>query len=168
MQTTLRLVGKRAGRPPVVALAAGHNSGLLFLCDTVSKRQFLVDTGAEVSVLPATGLDRRTRQTGPPLLAANGSSIGTYGTRTLSLHFASNTYQWKFVIAEVSRPLLGADFLRSNSLLVDVKGKRLVDAATYHSVPLSSTRVTPPRLDAISSSTTQYLTYKISPLTLLA
>ena len=156
MQTTLRLVGKRAGRPPVVASAAGHNSGLLFLCDAVTKRQFLVDTGAEVSVLPATGLDRRTRQKGPPLLAANGSSIGTYGTRTLSLHFASNSYQWKFVIAEVSRPLLGADFLRSNSLLVDVKGKRLVDAASYHSVPLSSTRVTAPRLDAISSSTDQY------------
>ena len=123
-----------------MASAAGHNSGLLFLCDTVTKRQFLVDTGAEVSVLPATGLDRRTGQTGPPLLAANGSSIGKYGMRTLSLHFASNSYQWKFVIAEVSRPLLGADFLRSNSLLVDVKGKRLVDAVSYHSVPLSSTR----------------------------
>ena len=52
--------------------------------------------------------------------------------------------------------MLGADFLCSNSLLVDVKVKRLVDAATYHSVPLSSTRVTPPRLDAISSSTDQY------------
>ena len=104
MQKTLRMVGKWAGQPPVVALAAGHNSGLLFLCDTVSKQQFPVDTGAEVSVLPATGLDRCTRKTGPPLLAANSSSIGTYGTCTLSLHFASNAYQWKFVIPEVSRP----------------------------------------------------------------
>ena len=156
MLTTLRLAGKRAGRPPVVASAAGHNSGLLFLCDTISKRQFLVDTGAEISVLPATGLDRCTRQTGPSLLAANGSSIRTYGTRTLSLHFASNTYQWNFVVADVSRPLLGADFLRSNSLLVDLQGKRLVDAATFHSVPLSSTRVFAPCLDAISSSTDQY------------
>ncbi len=78
-------------RSPVVASAAGHNNGLLFLCDSVSKRQFLVDTGAEVSVLPATGLDMRTRQQGPPLLAANCSSIRTYGTRALSLHFASNT-----------------------------------------------------------------------------
>ena len=39
-----------------------------------------------------------------------------------------------------------SDFLRSNSLLVDVKGKRLMDASTCHSIPLSSTRVTPPRL----------------------
>ena len=56
----------------------------------------------------------------------------------------------------MTRPLLGADFLRSNSLLVDVKGKRLVDAVTYHSVPLSSTRAPVAHLDAISSSTDQY------------
>ena len=95
-----------------------------FSCDSISKRQFLVDIGAEVSVLPATatGLDTRTRQPGPPLLAANGSSIRTYGTRRLSFHFASNTYQWNFIIANVTRPLLRADFLRSNSLLVDLKG----------------------------------------------
>ena len=141
---------------PVVASTTSRNNGLLFLCETVSKRQFLVDTGAEVSVLPATGLDTRTKQPGPQLLAANGSSIRTFGTRTLSLHFASNAYQWDFIVAEVSRPLLGADFLRSNSLLVDLKGKRLVDAATYHSIPLHSTRVSAPRLDAISSSTDCY------------
>ena len=88
-----------------------------------------------------------------PLLAANGSSIKTYGTRTLSLHFAFDTYKWDFVITDVSRPLLGADFLRSNSLLVDLKGRRLVDATTYHSVPLSPTRGSAPHLDA---STNQY------------
>ena len=106
-----------------MAVAAGHKNGLLFLCDSTSKRQFLVDTGAEVSVLPATGLDTSTKQPGPPLLAPNGSSIRTYVTRRLSLHFASNTYHWNFIIANVTCPLLGADFLRSNSLLVDLKGK---------------------------------------------
>ena len=56
----------------------------------------------------------------------------------------------------MSRPLLGADFLRTNSLLVDLKGKRLVDAATYHSAPLHSTKVSAPHIDAISTSTDQY------------
>ena len=74
MQATVQLVGKRQGRS-LVAEATGHNRGLLFLRDSVSKRQFLIDTGAEVSVLPATGLDTRTRQPGTPLLAANGNSI---------------------------------------------------------------------------------------------
>ena len=149
------LAGKRQGQS-LVAVAAGHKNGLRFLCDSISKRQFLVDTGAEVSILPATGLDTRTRQQGPPLLAANGSSIRTYGTRRLSLHFASNTYYWNFIIADVTRPLLGADFLRSNSLLVDLEGKRLVDAATFHSAPLRPTTAPAPHLDAISTSTNQY------------
>ena len=76
--------------------------------------------------------------------------------RTLSLHFESNIYRWNFVVADVSRPLLGADFLRSNSLLVDLENKRLVDATTYQSARLRSTRATVPHLDAISVSTNQY------------
>ena len=82
MSPTMCLAGKRDGRPPVMATAAGQANGLLFLNDTVSKRSFLVDTGAEVSVMPATGLETRTQQVGPPLLAANGSKIKTYGKRT--------------------------------------------------------------------------------------
>ena len=140
----------------LAALATGHSNSLLFFSDPVSKRQFLVDTGAEVSVLPATGLDTRTRQLGPSLLAANGTSIRTFGTRNLPLHIVSNTYKWSFIIAEVTRPLLGADFLRANTLLVDIKGKRFVDTATYQSVPLSPTTTPALHLDAISGSTDPY------------
>ena len=150
------VVGKRAGQPPVVASAAGLNKGLLFLRDKLSRRKFLVDTGAEVSVLPATGLDKRTRPLGPCLIAANGSSIKTYGTNTLSICFASKTYQWTFTIAEVSRPLLGADFLRSNALLVDLQRKRLVDAESYHSVSLGTTNTAVVQLGAISTSSNKY------------
>ena len=151
----MQLVGKRQGQSLVV-VAAGHHKGLLYLCDSITKRQFLVDTGAEVSVLPATGLETRTQHPGPSLTAANGSSIRTYGTRTLPLQFTSNKYRWKFIIADVTRPLLGADFLRSNSLLVDLKGKRLVDAATFHSVPLRPTTAPALHLGGISRSTDQY------------
>lgn len=63
MPTTMWVAGKRSGRP-LVAAAAGHSEGLLFLTDMVSKNQYLVDTGAEISVLPATGLEKRTRQPG--------------------------------------------------------------------------------------------------------
>ena len=140
----------------MMASATGRNNSLLFLRDTISGRQFLVDTGAEVSVLPATGLDSRTAQPGPSLLAANGSSIKTYGSRTLSLHFASNKYQWTFTITDVSRTLLGADFLRSNSLLVDLKGNRLVDAVTFFSIPLVPSNAQAPHLSTIANSTDQY------------
>ena len=152
----MRLVGKRQGRSSIVAQAAGRVEGLFFLYDTISKRRFLVDTGAEVSVIPATGLDKRTKRSGSLLLAANGTSIRSYGTRTLSLRFDSNTYRWNFVIADVSRPLLGADFLRFNSLLVDLKKKRLVDATTYQSARLRSTKAIVPHLDAIAFSNDPY------------
>ena len=156
MQGPLHLVGKRAGRSPIVASATGLNDGLLFVSDTHSGRRFLVDTGAEVSVLPATGLDTRTGQSGPSLKAANGSSIKTYGVRTTTLKLASRQFKWNFIIADVTRPLLGADFLRANALLVDLKGKRLVDAETYLSVPLGSAGTGAPHLDAISASTDKY------------
>ena len=90
----MHMVGKCQGRS-LVASATGHNSDLLFLHDSVSKQQFLVDAGAEVSVLPATGLDTCTKRLWQPHLAANGSSIRTYmyGTSKLTLHLASNKYQ---------------------------------------------------------------------------
>ena len=97
-------LAKQAGRPPIVPRMASRNSGLLFLCDTITKQQFVVDTGADVSVLPTTKLDRNTRQTGLQLLATNGSFIGSYGTHTLSLHFVSNMYQWNFIIADDGAP----------------------------------------------------------------
>ena len=103
--------------------------------------------GAEVSVTPATGLDTNMRQPGPPLTAANSSSIRTYGTCRLSLHFASNKCQWNFIIADVTHPLLRAYFLRSNSLLVDLKGKRLMDVVTFHSASLWQTTAPGPHLD---------------------
>ena len=123
--------------------------------DKLSGRQFLVDTGAEVSVLPATGLDT-LGQSGPSLKAANGSAIKTYGVRTIQLRLASRQYEWNFIIADVARPLLGADFLHANSFLVDLKGKRLVDAETYLSIPIGNTGTFAPHLDAISVSTNKY------------
>ena len=53
---------------------------------------------------------------------------------------AENTkYVWKFIVADVTQPLLGADFLCSNTLMVDVKGQRLVDPTTCTSLPLQVT-----------------------------
>ena len=102
----------------IVAMMASHNTGLFSLWDKISGRQFLVDTGAEISVIPATASDKRNThdKQGPLLSAANGTTIKTYGSRIVPLQFASKGYQWSFTVADVSRPLLGADFLRSNSL----------------------------------------------------
>ncbi len=35
--------------------------------------------------------------------------------------------KWTFTITDVSQPLIGAHFLHAHSLLVDMKGRRIVD-----------------------------------------
>ena len=117
MSKSLCMASKRAGEPQVMTAVAGLKDCLLFVLDKMTKWRFLVDKGAEVSVVPVTGLESRTVKSGPVLLAANGSKIKSFGTRKLILHF--NSYHWEFVVAQVNKPLLGADFLRANKLLVD-------------------------------------------------
>ena len=106
------------------------------MTDGISKRNFLVDTGAEVSVLPASTLDKRTGPSERNLSAANGSLIRTFGSRTVKIRIGEDRYEWSFVLAAVQRPLIGADFLRHFGLLVDVRNKRLVKTETYSSIPL--------------------------------
>ena len=99
--------------------------------DKSSGYRLLVDTGAEVSVLPPSRSDRKHAGEGCNLLAVNGSAIATYGERSLTLDLGlRRTFRWVFIIANVQSAILGADFLRHYSLLVDMKHSRLVDAIT--------------------------------------
>ena len=75
MSRPLCVAGKRPGQPQVMAAVAGLKDCLVFILDKVTKRRFLVDTGAEVSVVPVTGVESKTVKSGPFLLAANGSKI---------------------------------------------------------------------------------------------
>ena len=52
----------------------------------------------------------------------------------------AKSFTWKFTIAEVTKPIIGADFLRYFGLLVDVGRKRLMDAETFLTVPASYRR----------------------------
>ena len=61
-----------------------------------------------------------------PLLAANGSSIQSFGDRTVDLKFGSFSVRHAFRVADVSKPLLGSDFFKKNRLLIDVQRGRLV------------------------------------------
>ena len=154
----MHVSGKRSGHPTVAAVEAGHTpkNPLLFICDRNSGRRFLVDTGAEISVLPASIRDKHSSPTGPSLLAANHTPIRTYGTRTVPLQFHARHFTWTFTVADVPQPLLGADFLRANNLLVDLRSGRLVDAQTYASVRCGRVLGQAPHLSAISTSDNEY------------
>ena len=143
-------VSANAGRPqwlrrPALTTAS-HLSGI----STLVAASWL--TQGRRLVLPATGLDTRTHPTGPSLKAANGSTIRTYGTRTTKLCLASRQYEWDFIVTDVSRPLLGANFLHAHSLLVDLKGG--CRNLSLHS--LRKARENAPHIDAISVSSDPY------------
>jgi len=102
----------------------------LVIFDKSSNLHFLVDTGADISLLPKRVLFKPLT-TNFKLFAANGTQISTYGSKTLSLDLGlRRNFRWKFCIADIQRPILGADFLGHFNLLVDVKNKRLIDSVT--------------------------------------
>ena len=128
----------------------------LFVTDSISKRCFLVDTGAQVSVTIASKLDKKTRSRGPPLQAANGSTIMTYGTRVVCLRFGQRNFQARLIAADVSRLLLGADFLQTHNLLVDMRNLRLIEADTFSVIPCYVSAVTPTNLGLVEPSSNKF------------
>lgn len=103
----------------------------LFVRDRSSDTQFLVDTGADLCVFPRKLIRGPCSDSTYELSAANGSPIATYGTRTMTLNLGlRRDFTWRFVIADVSRPIIGADFLAHFGLLVDVRDQRLIDQTT--------------------------------------
>lgn len=107
------------------------STGRLFVTDRSSKTQFLVDTGSDLCVFPRSLLcDRRVR-TNYVLSAANGSVIHTYGYANLSLDFGlRRSFSWRFVVADVTKPIIGVDFLNHYGLIVDCRNKKLIDNLT--------------------------------------
>ena len=142
MRTALRFRGKRPSRPSIVATAAGATNSLLFLVDGHSAKRFLVDTGAAVSVYPASLRDINGDSHTRSLVAANGSNIATYGTRRMNIRLENQDYTGPFFLADVKTPLLGADFLHANGLLVDLQSKRLVNATSFASSTLRQSNQT--------------------------
>ena len=94
-----------------MAQVAGQSqSRLLYVWDRNSGHKLLVDTWAQVSVFPASAQERRTQRS-DPLIAANGSTIDTFGTQIIPLDLGFRKFKWSFVLADVNRPMLGDDFL---------------------------------------------------------
>ena len=100
----------------------------LSVWDRVTGTSFLVDTGTDVCVFPASSNDKRKRTPTENLTAANGSKINTWGQRVITFTLGQRKqYQQKFYLAEVARPILCANFFTANNIAIDLRGARLVD-----------------------------------------
>lgn len=105
----------------------------LCVMDSISGLRFLIDTGANVSVIPRSCrlIRNSAKSIEYKLFAANSTVINTYGVINLELNLGlRRSFKWTFIIADVTQPIIGADFLFNFKLLVDVHAKKLVDKLT--------------------------------------
>jgi len=85
-----------------------------------------VDCGSVYSILPQSSSDPPS---GPALVTANKRQVTCWGKRTCRLQFGGRTFKWSFLLAKVSFPIIGANFLREFDLMVDLRRMALVQGA---------------------------------------
>ncbi|GFT48083.1 transposon Tf2-9 polyprotein [Trichonephila clavipes] len=115
----------------VTTFSQPHISRRLFIKDKSSNTAFFIDTGSDVSVLPASLSEKRKGNSIQQLSAANTSPINVYGKRLLTLDLnLRRVFRWPFLIASVSVPIIGADFLYNFNISPDLRNRKLIDNAT--------------------------------------
>jgi cleavage and polyadenylation specificity factor subunit 1 len=97
----------------------------------VSNQQFLVDAGVVVSVFPHRS---SAASSGPLLAGADGKPISACGKVTKKLNFGLHTFIVSFILAAMSKPILGIDFLSAHHLLVDPFSKAVLFASSLEPV----------------------------------
>ncbi|GFU65702.1 retrovirus-related Pol polyprotein from transposon opus [Trichonephila clavipes] len=101
-----------------------HTSRLLLL-DRKSGQKFLIDSGSEICVIPPSPTMNKSPQSNFSLFAANNTKIPAYGMVRKELNLGlRRPFIWTFIIADVSSPIIGADFLKHFNLLIDLKKKK--------------------------------------------
>lgn len=124
------------------------NTGRLFVTDLKTKIQYLVDTGSDLCVIPRSYFKDRRVRSDYNLCAANGTPIATYGPVNLVLNLGlRRDFAWQFIVADVTRAIIGVDFLCFFNLVVDCRNQRLIDNHTSLSTVASLARPS----DVISS-----------------
>lgn len=114
----------------------------LLVVDTNSNIRFLIDSGADVSVIPPTLAQRRLPNNNVFLYTANKSRIKTFGEQTLVLNLGlRRPFRWTFMVADVSRPILGADFLSYFNILVSLRHRKFIDGLTKASRGCTITQI---------------------------
>ncbi|GFX02923.1 hypothetical protein TNCV_4439051 [Trichonephila clavipes] len=102
-----------------------QHTSRLFLLDRKSGQKFLIDSGSEICVIPPSPTMNKSPQSNFSLFAANNTKIPAYGMVRKELNLGlRRPFIWTFIIADVSSPIIGADFLKHFILLIDLKKKK--------------------------------------------
>lgn len=137
----------------------GTVSKRLFIYDTLSGINYLIDTGADVSIIPASDHQKRTiKPKKSNLFAANKTPIDVYGTKTLKLNLnLRREFSWTFIIADANVAIIGADFLSNFDLMVDIKHNKLIDNTTNLAVVGKLSNTLSPSITLINESEYSHL-----------
>lgn len=138
MQTSLYLARQQGVDGKLIPLprleaheGVGKPRRRLIIADRCSGMQYLIDTGADVSIAPITSTTATPAPHDITLYAANGTPIPTFGQRLVDVDLGlRRKFQWIFTVARVKHAILGADFLAYFNLLVDLRKRRLIDGET--------------------------------------
>ena len=94
--------GKRQGGTPLIsAVPLNAISDLLYARDEVNRRDWLIDGGAYVSLIPPSTAQRTAGPVGTRLQAANGTEIHCFGTAQLTVTLGTRAYTYDFIIADL-------------------------------------------------------------------
>ena len=107
-------------------MSFSHGSGLMFLRDSHNQLDFLVDSGASLSIIPFSSSQTPL---GPKLLGANGASIPTWGFQTKTIKIGTTQFEHEFLLAKVAIPILGLDFFRKFQLSIHPLQCQVMDKA---------------------------------------
>ncbi|GFW86541.1 transposon Tf2-6 polyprotein [Trichonephila clavipes] len=83
-----------------------------------SDQKFLMNSGSEICVIPPSPTMNKSPQSNFSLFAANNNKIPAYGMVRKELNLGlRRPFIWTFIIADVSSPIIGADFLNPHTIL---------------------------------------------------
>ncbi|GFY02161.1 retrovirus-related Pol polyprotein from transposon opus [Trichonephila clavipes] len=130
-----------------------QHTSRLFLLDRKSGQKFLIDSGSKICVIPPSPTMNKSPQSNFSLFAANNTKIPAYGIVRKKLNLGlRRPFIWTFIIADVSSPIIGADFLKHFNLLIDLKKKRLVDVETSLFTPCVFSNIVQPSILTVDAN----------------
>lgn len=95
------------------------NKGLMHVQDTETKTIYLIDNGAEKSIVPRTHKEEM-EPCNIKLFSPNNSQFKVYGTKDIIVTLSNRPYKAKVIVADINYPILGIDFLKENRMIIDL------------------------------------------------
>ena len=119
------------------------------LC-SINKLRFLIDTGAAISIIPRGSISLPLIPGNMQLVAANGSRIHFYGFVDLWIDVGlPKRFKHRFAVCNASVPILGADFIVRNSLIIDMCSAMLLEKKSLSPVMSIQDNLTAPVSEAV-------------------